>query len=149
MQQRLADANIGDERVIRAEADAVVPPARRGGVDLIALIGRLLFVIRLHLANKVGLTGQQGTDAHAVFLSHDKLDAVQIGWPLLRQIFGPPLVVLSRFQRHFAPQLLVLHHKRAGADDMPGVTQLFKVALQRAERDQTRANRGRALQEPR
>ena len=32
---------------------------------------------------------------------------------------------------------------------MPGVTQLFKVALQRAERDQTRANRGGALQEPR
>ena len=89
MQQRLANANVGDQRVIRAEADAVVHPARRGSVDFIALVCRLLFVIRLHLANKVGLTGQQGTDAHAVFLSHDKLDAVQIGWPLLRQIFGP------------------------------------------------------------
>ena len=149
MQQRLAHANIGDQRVIRTEANAVVHPAGRGGIDFIALIGRLLFVIRLHLANKVGLTGQQGADAHAVFLSDDKLDAIKIGWPLLRQIFGPPLVVLTCFQRHFATQLLVLHHKRARANDMPGVTQLFKIALERAERDQARPDGGGALQESR
>ena len=136
MQQRLANANIGDQRVIRAEADAVVHPARRGGVDLIALIGRLLFVIRLHLANKVGLTRQQSADAHAVLLGDDKLDAVEIRWPLLCQAFRSPLVVFARFQRHFASELFVFNHKRPGANDMAGISQLFEVALQRAERDQ-------------
>ncbi len=59
MEQGLAHPQVGDQWVIRAEAQAVVDPAGRGGVDLKSLIGRLLFIVGLHLANKARLTRQQ------------------------------------------------------------------------------------------
>lgn len=48
MEQGLTHPQVGDQWVIRAEAQAVVDPAGRGSVDLKSLIGSLLFIVGLH-----------------------------------------------------------------------------------------------------
>ena len=58
MQQRLADAQVGHQRVIRAETQAVIDAAGGGGINPESLVGRLLFIVGLDLADKVGLTRQ-------------------------------------------------------------------------------------------
>ena len=129
MQQRLAHPHIGHQRVIRAEADAVVHASGRGGVDMIPLFGGLFFVIGLHLADKVGLSGQQRADANAVFRGHQVGNAIKVRRALLGEVFRPPGIVFPRLKVNFAAQLFVFHHKWTRADDMAGIAQFLKVTL--------------------
>ncbi len=129
MQQGLTHPHIRYQQVIRTETDAVIHPAGWGGVDVISLLGGLLFVIGLDLANKVRLTGQQGADANAVFRGNQIGNAIEVRRALLGEVFRSPGVVFPRLKVNFAPQLFILHHKRAGTDDMPRITQLFKVTF--------------------
>ena len=149
MEQGLTHPQVGDQWVIRAEAQAVVDPAGRGSVDLKSLIGSLLFIVGLHLANKARLTCQQRADTHAVFRRHNIGDAVEVSGPLLGNVFRPPLVILARHQRQLAAWFFILHDEGAGADNMSGIAQLFKITLQGAERYQTGADGGGSLQEAR
>ena len=147
MQQRLAHLEVGDQRIVGAEHDAVVYAPRRHGMDHEAFRLHLLLVIGLDLADHLGLAGQEGADAHAVLGRHHVLDAVEIGAALVRHLHRTPVVILARLHHELAAERLALHHERARADDLGGVAQRLVRQRERPGRYQPRADHRCALQE--
>ncbi|MNT49360.1 hypothetical protein D3C72_1862080 [compost metagenome] len=134
MQQRLPHANVGHQRIVWSEGNAVVDATGWCGIDRKALILGLLLIVSLDLANKVRLPGLQRANPHAVFRGDDHLDGIQIGPPLLSQLGWSPTIVLAYAEIDLAPQGFTAHHKRTRADNMARITQFIVLAVQRTER---------------
>ena len=149
MQQGLAHLEIGHQRVVGADGDAVVHAARGRRVDAELLLLHALFVIGLDLADEAGLAGQQCAYAHAVLGRDDELDFIQACAALVSQLGRAPAVVLARLEHQFLAQGLAGHHEGARTYDACGIAKLLEWTIQRGRRDQARADHRSALEKAR